>query len=86
MHYMTHRPDRIVKHKFSVTCPDAFFMETTPSPPENETKWVDVLHLGCIEMHYVTCRSHRKQKHKFSVPCPGALFMKIAPGPLGHEK
>jgi hypothetical protein len=33
---VTHRSQQMQKYKFSVTCPNAFFMETALSPPRNE--------------------------------------------------
>jgi hypothetical protein len=71
MHYVTHQ---MQKHKFSVTCPNAVFIETAPDPP------------GSTGMHHLTCRSHPMQKHNFSATCPGAVFMKTVLGPPAHEK
>jgi hypothetical protein len=86
MHYVTHRSDRMQKHKFSVTSPNALPMETAPGPHEHEKECVDVSRPGRTKIHYVTCRSHRMEKHKFSVTCPGALFVISVPVPLQHEK
>jgi hypothetical protein len=36
MHYVTHRSHWIEKHKFSITCPDALFVESVSVPPEHE--------------------------------------------------
>jgi hypothetical protein len=33
MHYVTHRSHWVQKHKFGVTCPGAFFMESIPIAP-----------------------------------------------------
>jgi hypothetical protein len=63
------------KHKFGVTCPDALFMKTDPSPPEHEKYCVDVSHPDRAGMHYLTRRFHRMQKHMFGVMCPGTLFL-----------
>jgi hypothetical protein len=71
--------------KFSVTCPSAFFVESTPVPPEHKKRSADVSRPRRIRMHYVTHRFQWKQKHKFGVTCPSAIFMETAPGP-DHEK
>jgi hypothetical protein len=36
MHYVTRRSHRMQKHKFGVSYPDTFFMETTPGPTEHQ--------------------------------------------------
>jgi hypothetical protein len=36
MHYVTRRSHRMIKHKFSVTCPDTLFVESIPVPPEHK--------------------------------------------------
>jgi hypothetical protein len=36
MHYVTRRSHRMQKHKFSVTCPDALFIESVAVPLEHE--------------------------------------------------
>jgi hypothetical protein len=36
MQYVTGISHQMQKHKFDVTCPDAFFKETAPVPPEYE--------------------------------------------------
>jgi hypothetical protein len=36
MHYVTHRPHRIQKHKFNIMCPDMLFVESVTIPPEDE--------------------------------------------------
>jgi hypothetical protein len=35
-HYVTCRSHQMQKHKFSVTCPRALFLESVPVPPEHE--------------------------------------------------
>jgi hypothetical protein len=74
MHYVTHISHQMQKHKFCVTCPDVFFMETTPSSTEQEKKCVVVSWHKRTEMHYVTHRSHWMQKYKFSVRYQGAFL------------
>jgi hypothetical protein len=63
MNYLTRRSHRMQKHKFSVTCPSAQFLEIASSPPEHEKYCIDVLCLGCTRMHYMTHRSHQMKKH-----------------------
>jgi hypothetical protein len=58
MHYMTDISHRMQKHKFSVTCPGAVFMETTMGPPEIEKQCIDVSWPEGTGMHYMTYRSH----------------------------
>jgi hypothetical protein len=36
MHYVTHRYHRIQKHKFGVTSPNAYYVESITVPPEQE--------------------------------------------------
>jgi hypothetical protein len=36
MHYMTQRSHWQQKHRFSITCPGAVFVESVPVPPELE--------------------------------------------------
>jgi hypothetical protein len=36
MHYVTSRYHQMQKHKFGITCPGAFLMESVPVPPEQE--------------------------------------------------
>jgi hypothetical protein len=36
MHYVTRRSHKMQKHKFSVMCPSALFMETALGAPEHE--------------------------------------------------
>jgi hypothetical protein len=36
MHYMTRRSHWMQKHKFSVKCPGALFVESVQVPPEHE--------------------------------------------------
>jgi hypothetical protein len=59
MHYMTHLPHQIQKHKFNVTCTDALFMETKLDPPKHEKYCIIISHPGRTRMHYVVHRSHR---------------------------
>jgi hypothetical protein len=86
MHYMTHRSHRMQKHKFGIMCPNAFFMDTAPGPPEHEKYCFNVSLPGCAGMHYVTRISHQMQKHKFGITCPGAFFVKSVLVLLEHEK
>jgi hypothetical protein len=36
MHYMTHIYQRMQKHKYSIRCPDAFFVESVSVPFKRE--------------------------------------------------
>jgi hypothetical protein len=36
IYYMTHKSQWMQKHMFSVTCPDALFVESRPGPLEHE--------------------------------------------------
>jgi hypothetical protein len=36
MHYVTHRYRPMQKHKFSVRCPNSFYVESVLVPPEQE--------------------------------------------------
>jgi hypothetical protein len=74
------------KHKFSISCPDALFMETAAGPLEHQKLTVDISRSGPTEKHYVTRRSHRMQKHMLGVMGPGVLFMKTASDPPEQEK
>jgi hypothetical protein len=47
------------KHKFSVTCPDTLFRETTQGPPEHENLCIDVSSPELTGMHYMSHISHR---------------------------
>jgi hypothetical protein len=77
MHYVTHKPRWMQKHRFGITCPSALFVETASGPPEHEKLCINVLHSRCTGMYYVTHRSHRMQKHKFGVTCPSTLVMVV---------
>jgi hypothetical protein len=86
MHDMTRRSYQMQKHKFDIMCPEAFFVESVPCPPEHEKYYVNVSLPECTGMHYVTHRSHRMQKHRIGVTCPGALFMETTPSAPKHKK
>jgi hypothetical protein len=49
MHYVTHRPHRMLKHKFGATCPGTLFPETTPGPPDHEKLCDDVSRPDALE-------------------------------------
>jgi hypothetical protein len=85
MHYVTCCSHRMQKHKFSITCPDALFMETAMGSSKHEKQCVDVSCPECTGMHYVTHRSQWMQKHNSSVTCPISLFLETAPVPPEHE-
>jgi hypothetical protein len=85
MHYVTHRSQRLQKHKICVTCPGALFMEYALGPPEREKWSVDISRPGRTGMHYDTRISHWMQKHKFGIMCLCALFVKSVPVPSEHE-
>jgi hypothetical protein len=74
------------KHKFGVTCPDAYFVESVPVPPKHEKWCVDAKSPGCTRMQYVTHISHWMKKQKFSVTCPNVHFVESIPNPPEHEK
>jgi hypothetical protein len=86
MHYVTCICDQMPKHKFGVTCPDTFFVESIPVPPEYDKNCITISPPGHTGINYVTHRSHQTQKHKFSVACPIALFVESIPLPPEHEK
>jgi hypothetical protein len=81
MRYVTHISHQMQKHKFSVTCPGAPFVESAPGPPEHEKYSVDILKSGRTGMHYIARISHRMREHKFRLTCPGALFVVSALSP-----
>jgi hypothetical protein len=62
------------KHKFDVTCPSSFFVESTLGPPEYEKWCIDVSRHGHNGMHYMTRRSYQMKKYKFGIMCPEALL------------
>jgi hypothetical protein len=59
MHYVTRKSHRMRKHKFTVLCLDALFVESVPVPPELEKWCIDVWCPGCTKMYYMTHRTHR---------------------------
>jgi hypothetical protein len=76
MHYVTRRSHRMQKHMFDIMYPDALFVETIPSPPEQEKLCIDVSCPGCTRTPYVAHRSQRMQKHKFDIMDPSAFLWK----------
>jgi hypothetical protein len=86
MHYVTHRSQLMQKCKFSVTCPNALFVESVSVPPEHKKKCIHVLRPEHTGIHYVTRRSHQMQKYKFSVTYPSVLFIESVLVPPEHEK
>jgi hypothetical protein len=86
MHYVTHRSHHMERHMFSLTYPDALFVESALDPTKHEKLCVEILWPGRTGVHYVTRRSHWMQKHKFGIMCLDALFMESAPGPAEQEK
>jgi hypothetical protein len=85
MHYVTRRSHWVQKHMFSITCPDALFVESVPVPPEHVKYYVDVSRPILTGIHYVTSRSYRMQKHTFGVTCPATLFVESILVPLALE-
>jgi hypothetical protein len=86
MRYMTFISHSMQKHKFSITGPDAFFVETVPGPLEHEKECVGISRSGYTGIHCVTHKSQWMQKHKFGVTCHGAVFVKSVFVPPEHEK
>jgi hypothetical protein len=86
MHYVTHRSHLMQKHKFSVTCPSALFVESVLDPHEHEKLCIKDLRHERNKMHYMTHKSHQMPKHKFGVTCLTALFVESVLDPPKHEK
>jgi hypothetical protein len=83
---MTHRSHRMQKYKFSITFPDALFVQSIRVPPKHDKLCIDDLGPGHIGVHYVTDRSDQMQKHKFNLMWPRALFVQSIPVPPEHDK
>jgi hypothetical protein len=58
-HYVTHRSDRMLKHKFGIMYPGALFVKSKPVQHKHEIYCVNISRLGRTRKHCVTRRSHR---------------------------
>jgi hypothetical protein len=59
MHYVNCRYHPTKKHKFGISSPDVFFVESITIPPEEEKYCVYVSRHEWTVMHYVTRRFQR---------------------------
>jgi hypothetical protein len=72
------------KHKFSVTCLDALFVESVPVAPEHENSALTFYGLDTPECT-TSPTDPAGYKKKFGLTCPVVLFVKSIPGPPEHE-